>query len=368
MKFSLERDSFAKILKRIEAVSSTRGSFAICSFCMIEAVDSQIIVTSTDLDTTLRIVEPANVQENGIIVINAKRFSDTVAYLTKGCEVCISSEGSQIRVNAGNFNAMIPSGDISEYPKIQPIEIKSSLAIDASRFKTLIDKTIFSISNDDSRTEFTGALLRIFEDGRVEMVSTDGHRLSRAASTMNSVGSVPAAFTEGVILSKKGLAELSKNLTEGNVRIDICGSKAIIASDSMTFYLTLLPGHFPDFSKVISSQLDHKAVIRRDSFQQILKRASIFASKTGTIRLSLSSGMIQISTFDVKSGEMRDFIDAEYDGIGVEIGFNWHYVDEILSVIDGEYVSLEVMDTDSPALIRDVETEQFDFIVMPMQL
>ena len=82
----------------------------------------------------------------------------------------------------------------------------------------------------------------------------------------------------------------------------------------------------------------------------------------------MSAGKLEISAFDSQKGEMRDFIEAEYEGAGVTAGFNWSYISDILGVIDNEYVSLEIIDMDSPAVIRDITTDKLDFIVMPMQL
>ena len=368
MKFSLERDTFARVLKRIDSVCSSRGSFAILSSCMIEAKGNAIIVTGTDLDITLRVVENADIIEEGVIVINAHRLLDTVQNQPQGYEILLTSEGSQVLVEAGNFRARIPSGDVSEFPPINDIQLKSSIVIDAPVFKNLIDKTMFSISRDDSRADFTGALLTIYQNGCVQMVSTDGHRLSRAEANIQINGSLPGSLEKGVIIPLKGLSELTKNLFDGDINLDVSGSKLVVTSGQTTFYINLIAGQFPDFSKVIPSQLDHKSIIKRDDFQQIIKRASIFTAKAGTIRLTMNIGKLEVSTFDAKSGEMRDFINAEYEGSGVTAGFNWRYIDDILRVIDSEFVSLEIIDMDSPAVIRDVTTDKYDFIVMPMQL
>ncbi len=368
MKFSLNRDTFAVVLKRIEGVCSSRGTFEILSSCMIEARNGNITVTGTDLEITLRVVETANVIEEGVVVVKAKPLLDTVQNQSYGSEIFVTSEGSQILVESGNFRARIPTSDISEYPPIQDIDMLGTLVINANVFRMLIDKTYFSISKDDSRGDFTGAFMTISENGVVQMVSTDGHRLSRAEANINIAGAISSAFLSGVIIPKKGLAELTKNLSDVDINLDIAANKLIVSSGKTTFHINLIPGKFPDFTKVIPSQLDHKAIIKRDSFQQILKRASIFVAKAGTIRLTMSMGKLDISSFDGKSGEMRDFVDAEYEGNGVTAGFNWRYIDEILSVIDSDYVSLEIIDMDSPAVIRDVTTDKFDFIVMPMQL
>lgn len=369
MKFSLYRDSFAKILKKIDSVCAIKGSFAALSSCLIEARNNRIIVTATDLDIILRIVETsASISEEGCIMINARRLLDTVQNQAPGSEIRLTSESAQALIEAGNFKARIPTGDLSEYPSIPPFEIRNTLTMPALAFKKLIDKVYFSISKDDSRPEFTGALLSVNQNGKLMMVSTDGHRLSRAEGAIDVNGAFPDVLEAGVILPRKALAELTKNLVEGDISLDIASNKMLIHAGSMMFCSNLVAGHFPDFSSVIPPQLDHKAIVGRDDFQQILKRASIFTAKAGTIRLTMSRNQLDISTFDIKSGEMRDFVEAEYEGMGVTAGFNWRYIDEILQVIDGDRVSMEIIDMDSPAVIRDVTTDKYDFIVMPMQL
>lgn len=368
MIFSIDRDLFAKVLKRIDSVASNRSSFAVLNSCLIDAKQNEITVTGTDLEITLEVVDKAFVSENGCVILNARRLLETVSNLESGISITLSTEGSQVLIEAGNFRARIPSGDLAEFPKIPKIESKAIFAMPAAIFKDLIDKTSFSISRDDSRADFTGALLKVSQNGRVEMVSTDGHRLSRMESQVEITGNLPANFEKGVIIPLKGLSEIPRNFLDGDVSVDLSGSKIILSSPQTTLYINLIAGQFPDFSKVIPSFLDHKAIINRDSFQQILKRASIFTAKVGTIRLTMSPGKIEISTFDANSGEMKDFINCDYDGKGVTAGFNWRYIDDILKVIDGDTVSFEVIDTDSPALLRDTASKKLDYIVMPMQL
>ena len=368
MKFSLDRDSFAKILKKVDGVCSTRGSFAILNSCMIEARGDSIIVTGTDLDITLKVVENAHVIEEGIIIVHANRLLNTVQNLASDSTVTVTSEMTQILIEAGNFKGRIPSGDIADFPQIPSFEYNSTITLKASVFKDLIDKTMFSISKDDSRAEFTGADLVISQNGNVEMVSTDGHRLSRASASISVTGEIPAIFETGAIIPRKGLSELAKNLTDGEVTLDVSNGKIIVSCGSMMFCINLIVGQFPPFSKVIPQKLDHKAIVRRDEFMQILKRASFFTAKANTIRITMSPGRLEVSSSDKTSGEMRDFVDAEYEGSGVMAGFNWIYISEILSVLDGDNVSLEIIDMDSPAVIRDTQTDTLDYIVMPMQL
>jgi len=368
MKLTIDRDTFAKILKKVDGVCSKSGTFAILSSCLIEASRGSITVTGTDLDITLKVFDKARVDEEGKVVLNSKRLLDTVQAQQPGSDIRLTTEGNQVLIESGNFRARIPSNDLAEFPSIPNIKTNASLTMPASTFKDLIDKTSFSISRDDSRTDFTGALLTISPNGRIQMVSTDGHRLSRIESVIDVSGELPRGLESGVIVPLKGLNEISKNLAEGDISLDLSGGKIIVASSQVAFCINLIAGQFPDFSKVIPSTLDHKATIRRDDFQQLLRRASIYTAKIGTIRLTMSRGRLEVLAFDHQHGEMRDFADCEYDGSGVTAGFNWRYIDQILSVIGCDMVSLEIIDMDSPAVVRDITTDKLDYIVMPMQL
>ena len=368
MKFSLNRDSFAKVLKRIDSVCSKSGPFVIMASCMIEAKNNTITVTGMDVSVTIRVVEPASVIEEGVIVINSNRLLNAVNGLPSGADVCLSSEGTQLLIKCGNFRATTPLGDIAEFPSVPAFEISHTLAMSAAEFKKLIDETYFSISNDDTRVDFTGAFMTISKSGQIQLVSTDGHRLSRAESTINITGDFPSAFETGIIIPRKGLAEITKNLGEGDIQLDLQSSKLFVSADSIVFHINLIAGTFPDFSKVIPSGFEHHAIVGRETFLQLLRPAPTFTAKSGTVKLSLSHNKLGISTTDSKSGGMEDYIEAEYEGSGVEAGFNWRYIVEILNVIQSEKVSIDITDTDSPALIRDITTDKMDFVVMPMQI
>lgn len=372
MKFSIDKETFMSVLKRIDGVCPTKGgTFVALACCLVEARGNELIVIGTDLELTLRVVVNANIQEEGKAIINARQLLETVMYLPSDAQVTISSENLQTIIEAGNFRGRLSTIDISEYPPIDNLESNPCVRLNALEFKGLINKTMFSISKDDSRVVFTGAYLTVSQNGKIEMVSTDGHRLSRVESSATLIGQLNKNFEKGVILPKKALSELSKNITEGDIALDCIGKKVVFSFGNTTYHVTPImnQSEFPNFSKVIPAQLEHKAIVDRENFQMILRRASIFANKSaGTVKLTMALGKLELSAFDTQKGEMRDFIDAEYEGNGVTAGFNWSYINDILNVIEADNVSLEIIDMDSPAVIRDINTDKLDFVVMPMQL
>ncbi len=371
MKFAVDRDFFLGVLKCVDGVCPPKGSFVSLACCHIEARADTVIVTGTDLELTLRIIEQATVLEEGKAIIPSHQLLEIVQSQPSGAQILIATEGSLTHITAGNFKARLSSMDIFEYPQLQNLEAESCLKISALELKNLINKTKFCISKDETRQEFTGVSMRVSQNGRVQMASTDGHRLSRVETAAEIQGTLNPRFEKGIILPQKALNEFSKVITDnGDIEFGIepSGKKVTVRMGNMTYYATRIEGEFPDFSKVIPSQLEHKAIIKRDLFMQILTRAAIFTSKSlNTIKLTLSNGKVEVAAYDQARGEMADYIDADYEGCGVVAGFNHSYILDILKVIESDYISFEIIDTDSPVVIRDVTTNRYDFIVMPMQ-
>lgn len=367
MKFSIDRDAFSDLLARIQGVCAQKTTFAILGSCMLEARDNKITVLGTDLDLAIRSHCDARVELEGQVVLGAKRLYDTVKSLQSGL-VTLSLEGNQVLLESGRFKARLMCNNVEDFPTLPVMKGDGSLRMDVAVLLDLVDKTIFSISTDETRVDFNGAFFVLHDDGKVQMVSTDGHRLSRVESSLKVVGSVPESLKKGVIIPRKGLTELRRTLTDGEVSIDLDKERFIVSSPKVSLSIQLIPGQFPDFTKVIPKYLDHKAIVDRLNFSQLLKRASIYTAKVGTIRLTLKTNLLEIHAFDSEAGEVTDGVECEYSGSGVTAGFNWRYIDDVLKVIDGDKVSIEIIDTDNPSLLRDVDDEHMDFIVMPMQL
>ena len=368
MKFSIDRDSFAKLLKKVDGVCAKTGNFTILANCLIEAFDNQITVTGTDNSFTLRVFSAANITEEGKVVVSSKLLSDTLQGLSSGTDVLLYTNGNQLQIECGHFKSRILLADDKEYPPIPSLTASSAVTINGLVLKNLIDKIAFSISKDETRPDFTGAFLTIAPNGIIQLVSTDGHRLSRVESDVTLNGKFASNFEEGIIVMGKSLNEISKLLTDESIRMDFIKDKFILQADSFVVYSNIIAGRFPDFSKVIPENPPHKAIIRREDFVNLIRRAMTYTSKTSVVRLDLTHGKLAISSYNQNGEEMSDLVECEYDGSGVASGFNYNYISQILSNIGCDVVSLEIVDPDSPAVIRDVATDRLDYIIMPMQL
>jgi len=131
----------------------------------------------------------------------------------------------------------------------------------------------------------------------------------------------------------------------------------------------LIEGTFPDFTKVLPNESDEKAYLEKETFLKSLKFVSLFASsKTNNARLTLSQEGLELYASDPDKGEGQKVVPVDYQGDEVKAGYNYRYLLDALNAIEGDTVSLEVIDTVSPTLIRDTNRDELLFVIMPMRL
>ncbi len=373
MKFTIDRDAFSEILSRVQGVCAQKSTLPILASCLISAQkDGTITVHGTDLEVSIATSCPAQVETTGRVALTARRLYETVKAAPPG-SVTLEAEANHWAVlDAGRVHARIAGSHPEEFPQIPPVADNLPVSMPADALLDMIDKTYFSISTDEARASFTGAYLCATEHGTLLMVSTDGHRLSKIELDDEAINlkDAPEALRQGIVVPRKALAELKRALTDPSVQITLGveGDDLLVSSDTTSLAVRLIPGRFPDFTQVIPEVLDHRVVIQRDMFMSAVKRAGFYSAKTGNTRLTLSEGTVELYTVDPEAGELNEPIPCEYSGSGVTAGFNYRYLLDVLNNIEGPDVIMELIDTESPTVVRDSARDDVLYIVMPMQL
>ncbi len=373
MKFTIDRDAFSEILSRIQGVCAQKSTLPILASCLIDAQkDGFITLYGTDLEVSIATSCPAQVEDAGRVALTAKRLFETVKAAPPG-PVTLEAEANHWAIlDAGRVHARIAGSHPEEFPQIPPVADNLPVTMPAEALLDMIDKTYFSISTDEARASFTGAFLKVTESGTLLMVSTDGHRLSKIELDDESIklDAAPEALRQGIVVPRKALGELKRAITDpaAQISLGIEGDDLLVSSQTTSLAVRLIPGRFPDFTQVIPEVLEHKVVIQRDMFISAVKRASFYSAKTGNTRLTLSEGTLELYTFDPEAGELNEPIPCDYVGGGVTAGFNYRYLLDVLNNIEGDDVIMELIDTESPTVVRDSSRDDVLYIVMPMQL
>ena len=374
MKIRISSAALSDELFKLQGVVSHRSTLAILSNALLEARDGVLTLHATDLDISVSTSCPCEVLQPGKVTLQARSLFDIVKNLESDTLELEVEENHWTQLKSGPVNCRIVGTHADEFPHILDTSTVELFPIASDRLLDMIDKTIFSISTDDSRANLTGAFFKVTEDNTLLMVSTDGHRLSKIEvkpEEFDPHADFPDALKRGIIIPRKGLSELKRAVDTSGAELSfgLVDNNIVFKNGPMSLSVRLIDGTFPDFTQVLPRESEHRALVEKDLFSQSLKFVSLFASsKTNNVRLTLSEEGLELYASDPDRGEATKTVPVEYDGQAVKAGFNFRYLKDVLSVLDSDVVSIEIIDTLSPTLIRDPDREELLFVVMPMRL
>ncbi len=377
MKITLDTATLTSELFKLQGIVTSKSTLPILHNALLDArADGTLSLHATDLEISVSTLVSCEVEQPGRITVRARDLYDAVKNLRSERVTLEREDNLWVRLTSGTVQARLVGMDPAEFPQIQQADDASFVTLRTARFIRMIDRTLFSISTHDDRPNLTGAKVELNDEGKLMMVSTDGHRLSVSELTPGfSSDDAPAALSEGIIIPKKGLSELRRtvDMTEEALGFAIQGSSAVFRYGTTTLFVRLIDGVFPSYKQVIPEEKDErKAMIDRSEFLGRLKFVSLFSSaKTHNITLKLEDGTCTISAQDPDKGECEESIPVGYTGPSVKAGYNFRYLLDVLGVVDSSEVSVEVIDTLSPTIIHELEGEDGEsslFIVMPMRL
>jgi len=374
MKIKIKQDVLLQSLSRTLGITNGKTTIPITQNVLFEAhADGRLSIHATDLNISLNSASICDVEKAGKVTIKAKDFYNIVKSLRADVVSLSVRKGHNLHLKAGSVKAMIVGQDPEDFPSLPNIDSLTFIPLETQKFLRLIDRTSFSISADQGRPNLTGALI-IYKDEKLQMLSTDGHRLS-IASYQLPLSNVPVELTNGIIVPKKGFLELKRNidLAEEHIKIAIDEAKLVVKQNDTEVFIRLIEGVFPDFSKVLPQEDQSRwALVPSADLAARVKFVALFASKTTrNIRIEFDSKKCIISANDNDKGECKEEITAQFSSSKIIAGFNYTYILDVLKVISGKNVVMQIIDENQPTIIRDPnlpDDEDAIFVVMPMRL
>jgi len=364
MKFSAERESLLAALQSVIGVVERRQTMPILANLLLSAEQGKLSVTATDLEVEL--VASATIKSNvdGRVTVPGRKLLDICRSLPEEVTLTLSQDGDRMTVKAGKSRFVLATLPAADFPVIDELAQQQSLKIAQADLRRLLDKTHFSMAQQDVRYYLNGMLLET--DGKMlRTVATDGHRLALCEMDLPS-----KSGSQQVIVPRKGVLELQRLLgTEGDVQITI-GSNHIRAQiGDVRFTSKLIDGRFPEYSRVIPSAPPKSVVADREMLRSALQRTSILANeKYRGIRLALKKDQMTLQAHNPEQEEAEEQVEVTYKGDELEVGFNVGYLLDALAAVDGSEVEIGVTDGNSSCLVRAPGTTSARYVVMPMRL
>jgi DNA polymerase-3 subunit beta len=366
MKLATSRESLLRPLQAVIGVVERRQTMPILSNVLLVATDQELAITATDLEVELVARSAADdLSGPGEITVPARKLLDICRALPEEATIKLQLEGDRLIVRSGRTRFVLSTLPAADFPVIDDIQAERVLRLSQVEMLRLLEKTHFAMAQQDVRYYLNGLLLET-GDGLVRAVATDGHRLAMCEVAMPDAGD----RAQQVIIPRKGVLELQRLLGGGEELELAIGSNHIRAViGDIQFTSKLIDGRFPDYERVIPAKAGNKLHAERESLRVALQRAAILSNeKYRGIRLELSPQKIKIQANNPDQEEAQDELEVEYDGVGMEIGFNVNYLLDALAAVDSEDVELGFVDANSSCLIQAPGEERTRYVVMPMRL
>jgi len=365
MKLTAAREDLLAPLQSVIGVVERRQTMPVLANVLLGARDNRLSVTGSDLEVELVATSQVNVQQAGDITVPGRKLLDIFRSLPEKASVTLSTEGERVSVRAGRSRFTLSSLPAAEFPLVEEINAQQTLTVAQGEFRRLIDKTHFSMAQQDVRYYLNGLLLET--DGKaLRAVATDGHRL--ALCEMALAGK--AKSNHQVIVPRKGVLELQRILgTEGNIELAVGTNHVRAQIGDIRFTSKLIDGRFPEYSRVIPAAPASAIRADRDVLRQALQRTAILSNeKYRGIRVTVKKNILTVQAHNPEQEEAEEEIEVGYDGNDLEVGFNVNYLLDALAAIDGQEVELGLTDSNSSCLIRSPGNASARYVVMPMRL
>ena len=364
MKFSAEREKILAALQAAIGVVERRQTMPILANVLLAAKEDRVEVTATDLEVELVAHAEIKSATDGAVTIPGRKLLDICRSLPDGSKLTIAQEGDRVLVRAGKSRFTLSSLPAAEFPVIDEMNAQQTLELPQADLKRLIDKTHFSMAQQDVRYYLNGMLLE--SDGKMlRTVATDGHRLAMCEMALATKGK-----GQQIIVPRKGVLELQRLLgTEGSVEITIGTNHVRAKIGDIRFTSKLIDGRFPEYSRVIPSNPPRSVLADREVLRAALQRTSILANeKYRGVRLALKGKALTIQAHNPEQEEAEEEIEVKYGGEDLEVGFNVNYLLDAIDAIDSAEVEVGLTDGSSSCLVHAPGVASARYVVMPMRL
>ena len=365
MKISCSKSSLLNGINIVSKAVSSKSSMPILQCILIETSLSEIKLIANDIEIGIETVIEGNIMEAGKIALDAKFLSDMVRRLPESDIVIETNANNQAILKCERNETNIPGVSGDDFNYLPEVEKNSYFTISQFALKDVIQKTIFSISDQENTKIMTGELFEINGD-ILRVISLDGHRISiRKIQLKESYGNMK------VIVPGKTLNEITKILNGGvddEVNVYITDKHILFEFENTKVVSRLLEGEFYKIDQMLTNDYETKFIINKKEFFSCIDRASLFIKESDKkpIILNIENNSLYLR-IDSSYGSMNEELEINKEGKDIRIGFNPKFLMDALRVIDDENVNIYMINPKSPCYIKN-EEEGYIYLILPVSI
>ncbi len=368
MKLTISKEQLLQGLQAVQNIVSTRTTLPVLSNVLLRAEGNRLDLTATDLDVSISSAVEATVETPGAVTLPAKKLFGIVRELPSPQIELEVDDKNVCRIVAGASYYKINGLAAEEFPPQPKFAENRRIVLPQDKLKSLLRKTSFAISTDESRFVLNGIFMSL-NDHKITLVATDGRRLALAEEEVD----VPAGSQGECIVPSKAINELVRLLaTQSDVEIKFTDNQVAFNLSGANGFSTLIiskliDGNYPNYRQVIPPESKERIPLVREELLQALRRAEIMTSeKSNSVKLSFGKNKLEVTANTPEIGEARESMAVNYKGDDIAIAFNPVYLMDPLKALDNDEVYLELNDELSPGVVKI--NGPFLYVLMPMRM
>jgi DNA polymerase-3 subunit beta len=377
MEFTIEKGDLLKELNLIQGVVEKKNTIPILSNLLLESAGAdRISILGTDLDVSLRTGAAASVAGEGAIVVSARKLFDIVRSLPDAPIHFKQESNDWVTIECERSKFKVVGQSREHFPSV-PEWTDAHYRIPSDVLRTLINRTIFAITQEESRYTLNGAFFRLLGPD-VRMVATDGHRLAyveRGGLQTNANGKSKKSESEEVkaLIPKKTLSELLRLAGEHDDLVEFAKDEnhLFFRFGARVLVSRMLSGQFPNYELVMPKDNDRAVKVEGNVFQSAIRRVALMADeRSHAIKFVFGPERLDITSQSSEIGEAKETLQTDYEGPDISIGFNAQYLSDFLNVAGEGAVRFEFKDGQSQAQLKPAGDDEYDYryVIMPMRL
>lgn len=369
MKFSCEKAILQAMISIASRTVAPKSAIPALEGLLLEA-GKELCLTGYNLKTGIRTIVPADITEEGSLVLSARLFGDIVRRLPDDV-VTVATQDYMVNITCGMSEFNILGTDASEFPELPIVEYQNSLVLPQRILHSMITETIFAVSTNDSRPIHTGELFERSAEGLLTVVAVDGYRLAlRREGTQMGVTDTACQF----VIPASALNEVSKICGDTDETVEIVqGARHIMFRiDKTTLITRRLEGEFLNYNQAIPTNNPISVSVDRRQLISSIERCSLIITEQqkSPLRCTFGDGILTLRTATA-IGNAHDQCPIQGDGSGLEIGFNNRYLLDALKAANADTLRIHLNTPISPCIIepeQEEDKDKFLYMVLPVRL
>jgi len=368
LKIIVNKNNFLEILQKVQrAVSSKNAVLALAGILLETTEEGKLKLSATDLEIGMEAMTPAQILEQGKIVLPAKYLVEIVRKLGEDpIQIIVDKQNNTANIHSGSFNLNIHGYSPDDFPAIPWIQQGFCCSLQQPFLKEMLRQTSFAVSHDETRPFLTGVLISLEE--KLRLVATDGHRMALREADF----SFPEEeVTRKVIVPAKTINELSRVLGDEEnslVEMVIGENQASFQLENLRLITRLIEGQFPNYRQIIPQNYKTRVRVQREDLADALERASLIVKgESNIVKIILQKEKMIITSNTPEIGRSQEEIACFLEGEELQIAFNFKYFLDVLKILDSEEVTIDFTGSLSPSIIRAVEMNNYTYIIMPVR-